>query len=408
MQAIKDIFRIGRGPSSSHTIGPKRAVEAFLAVFGELDYYIVELYGSLSFTGKGHKTDEIIKEVLTDKVEVVFCDELGEDKTNHMVIKGYRDDIEVAAWHVESLGGGAIRIEEYDIGDEVDIYEHDSFNAIKTYTNEKCVTLLEYIKEREPDLIDHLENCIDVMIDSVKRGLDTSGILNDKLNVYRRAKDLYNEGVSSNDIDLKRIAYAYAAGEENAAGHIVCTGPTLGSCGVATSFAYTSINDDGYSKKEVAEALAVGGLFAGVIKKNATISGAMGGCQAEIGTACALVAGALAYLNGQSTEVIEYAAEVGIEHHLGLTCDPVFGLVIIPCIERNAVAILRAYDACKLATAISKTQSHSVSFDMVVNSMNYTGKMISPELRETGLGGLALEFKEEDWTFSSLWQYSQP
>ncbi len=394
MQAIKDIFRIGRGPSSSHTIGPKRAIEAFLAVFGDLDHYIVELYGSLSLTGKGHKTDEIIKEVLGDKVEVIFSDVAGSDKTNHMVIKGYNGKDEVAVWHVESLGGGAIHVEEYDIGDEVDIYEHDGFDAIKAYTDKEGLTLLEYILDREPDIIDQLETCIDVMIQSVDRGMATTGILDERLDVYRRAKDLYEEGVKSDDVDLRRIAYAYAAGEENASGNIVCTGPTLGSCGVATSFVYSSIFDEGREKREVAEALAVGGLFANIIKKNATISGAVGGCQAEIGTACALVAAALAQLGGQSTEVIEYAAEVGIEHHLGLTCDPVFGLVIIPCIERNAVAILRAYDACKLATTISKKHSHSVSFDMVVNSMNYTGKKISPELKETGLGGLALEFKE--------------
>ena len=396
MQAIKDIFRIGKGPSSSHTIAPKRAVELFIKYNGPCKHYDVELYGSLALTGKGHKTDEIIKEILGDKVEVHFIYDLDKETRNIMIIKGYDDEDRDMVWRVESLGGGAIKVDGIDIGDEKEIYPLDHFSDIKAYLCDEGIDILSYILRYEPDIIDHLMSCIDVVCASVTRGLSKEGLLNKRLNVYRSAHYLKKEGDMKGDIDLKRLAYAYAASEENADGGTVCTAPTLGSCGVVASFVYSSLYDEGYTKKEVAEALAVGGLFADVIKKNASISGATGGCQAEIGTACALAASAIAYLAHEDIEIIEYAAEVGIEHHLGLTCDPVFGYVIIPCIERNAVAILRAYDAVKLATNISKYHNHSVSFDMVVNSMNYTGKKISPELRETGLGGLALEFKKED------------
>lgn len=394
MQAIKDIFRIGRGPSSSHTIAPQRAVSLFREVNGQMDHYEVELYGSLALTGKGHKTDEIIKEVLGPDVDVKFCLKLDDEPRNLMIIKGYKDNKESAVWHVESIGGGSIKIQEYESGDEKDVYELNKFNDIKSHLKENDMTLLEYILAHEPDIIEHLIKCIDTMCQSVKRGLNSQGLLNERLGVYRSAKCLYEEAMIKKDIDLKRMAYAYAASEENADGHLVCTAPTLGSCGVAASFVFSSIYDDHYDKIEVAKALAVGGLFANIIKMNASISGALGGCQAEIGTACALVAAAIAHLNKADLEVIEYAAEVGIEHHLGLTCDPVYGYVIIPCIERNAVCVLRSYDAFKLVSSISKYHSHKVSFDMAVNSMRYTGKMISPELKETSLGGLALEFKD--------------
>ena len=396
MQAIKDIYRIGRGPSSSHTIAPFRAADLFLKNHKGLDHYEVELYGSLALTGKGHKTDAIIREVLHDQVDVRFCLKLDEEPRNLMIIKGFKNGKLIDTWHVESLGGGSIRIDEFESGDEREYYPHSRFNEIKRYVSENHMTLIDYILKYEPDILTYLDKCIDVMCDSIKRGITKDGILNQRLGVYRSAKGLYTVGLKNKDLDLLRMAYAYAASEENADGNIVCTGPTLGSCGVVASFVYSSLYDDGYSKDEIKRALAVGGLFADIIKKNASISGALGGCQAEIGTACALVAAAITYLHHGDTDTIEYAAEVGIEHHLGLTCDPVYGLVIIPCIERNAMAILRSYDAAKLTLNIARLHNHKVSFDMVVSSMRDTGKMISPELKETSLGGLAIAFKEED------------
>lgn len=395
MQAIKDIFRIGRGPSSSHTIAPKRAADLFKQVYGPQDRYEVDLYGSLALTGRGHKTDEIIMQALDGKAVINFKKDLSVAE-NLFVIRGYKGANETAVWHIKSLGGGAIKIEEYDSGDEREVYPHNTFDEVKKYLQSKDISILDYLLEYEPNILEYLDGCFDVMITSVERGLKKEGILSEKLNVYRSAKDLYREGLSKSDIDLKRMAYAYAAGEENADGQYVCTAPTLGSCGVVASFVYSSYKDDNFIRSEIVKALAVGGLFANIIKTNATISGAMGGCQAEIGTACALAASAIAFLRGGDTYVVEYAAEIGIEHHLGLTCDPVMGMVIIPCIERNAMAILRSYDAALLALNISKYHTHNVSFDMVVNSMNYTGKKISPELKETSLGGLALEFKKDE------------
>lgn len=395
MQAIKDIYRIGNGPSSSHTIAPKRAAELFVKEYGLLDHYIIELYGSLSLTGKGHKTDEIINKVLDNRCSFVFDHEFDEER-NIMIFNGYNENDElVAKWHVESLGGGAIRIDEYETDDEKEIYKENSFDEIKLYISENQLSLIDYIKMHENDIIDYLENVIDAMVKSVDNGLESEGIISEKLNVYRSAKEILIEGIMANDNDLKLMSYAYAAGEENAMGHVVVTAPTLGSCGIIASVVYHSLKNLQYPKEKIAEALAVGGLFGNIIKHNATISGALGGCQAEVGTACSMASAMIAYLDDANIKTIEYAAEIGIEHHLGLTCDPVYGLVIIPCIERNAMAVLRSYDAYKLSKYKLRVKDHLVTFDMVVSSMRYTGKKISPELKETGKGGLALEFNNE-------------
>ena len=394
MKAIKDIYRVGYGPSSSHTIAPQRAAKLFLEEYGKLDFYLVELYGSLSLTGKGHHTDKIIQEVLGDNIEFFFDDKLN-DKRNLMIFKGYKNYERVAKWHAESLGGGAIYIEEKVTDDMIDYYHENNFDEIKKFVTEHNMTLFDYVLKHEPNIKEDLSQSFDAMINSVKRGLETEGLVNAKLNVYRRAKGLLKQALENNDDELKLTAYAYAACEENAVGHIVSTAPTLGSCGIIASLMYYYHNDLNFSKDKLLEGLAVGGIFGNVIKQNASISGALGGCQAEVGTACAMAAAIIAYLDNADIETIEYAAEIGIEHHLGLTCDPVFGLVIIPCIERNAVAIIRSFNAYKLSKNLIKISNHSVTFDMVVSSMKYTGKKLSPELKETSLGGLALEFHEE-------------
>lgn len=393
MQAIKDIYRIGNGPSSSHTIAPMRAAKIFLKVNGPFEHYIVDLYGSLALTGKGHKTDRILKEVLGENVTFNFI--LDENiKHNLLKIEGLRGN-EKISWHIESLGGGAIHIKEYpDLDDNREVYDLNHFYEIKDYLKNHKIDLLTYIEQKESDLRSYLNEVLDVMLKSVERGLSYEAVISEDLKVSKIASKLYQEALKSNDDDLKKMAYAYAASEENAMGKIVATAPTLGSCGIVASLMYYSYNDLKISKDKLISALAIGGMFGNIIKQNATISGALGGCQAEVGSACAMASAMIAYLNGDDLDVIEYAAEIGIEHHLGLTCDPVKGYVIIPCIERNAVAILRSFDAAKLSKNLLKFRNHLVTFDMVVSSMNYTGQKLSPELKETSLGGLALEFKE--------------
>ncbi len=393
MQAIKDIYRIGNGPSSSHTIAPMRAAKIFLKVNGPFEHYIVDLYGSLALTGKGHKTDRILKEVLGENVTFNFI--LDENiKYNLLKIEGLRGN-EKISWHIESLGGGAIHIKEYpDLDDNREVYDLNHFYEIKDYLKNHEIDLLTYIEQKESDLRSYLNEVLDVMLKSVERGLSYEAVISEDLKVSKIASKLYQEALKSNDDDLKKMAYAYAASEENAMGKIVATAPTLGSCGIVASLMYYSYNDLKISKDKLISALAIGGMFGNIIKQNATISGALGGCQAEVGSACAMASAMIAYLNGDDLDVIEYAAEIGIEHHLGLTCDPVKGYVIIPCIERNAVAILRSFDAAKLSKNLLKFRNHLVTFDMVVSSMNYTGQKLSPELKETSLGGLALEFKE--------------
>lgn len=394
MQAIKDIYRIGNGPSSSHTIAPMRAAKIFLKVNGPFESYIVDLYGSLALTGKGHKTDRILKEVLGENVTFNFI--LDENiKYNLLKIEGLRGN-EKISWHIESLGGGAIRIKEYpDLDDNKEVYELNHFYEIKDYLKNHKIDLLTYIEQKENDLRSYLNEVLDVMLKSVERGLSYEAVISEDLKVSKIAFKLYQEALKTNDDDLKKMAYAYAASEENAMGKIVATAPTLGSCGIVASLMYYYYNDLKVSKDKLISALAIGGMFGNIIKQNATISGALGGCQAEVGSACAMASAMIAYLNGDDLDVIEYAAEIGIEHHLGLTCDPVKGYVIIPCIERNAVAILRSFDAAKLSKNLLKFRNHLVTFDMVISSMNYTGQKLSPELKETSLGGLALEFKED-------------
>lgn len=394
MNSIKDIYRIGHGPSSSHTIAPARAAELFLKEFGLLDKYVVELFGSLSLTGKGHHTDLIIQEIFKGRAEFIF-DNKFDDQRNSMIFNGYKDGKLVATWHAESLGGGSIHIDEKETDDNVEFYKERNFNEIKEVLQKEDINLWQYVLKNEPEIKYQLRPSFDAMIASVERGLKNEGVLNERLNVKFHAKGLYEKGCLTYDNELKIMSYAYAAAEENALGHIVSTAPTLGSCGIVAGLMYYYYKDLNRSIDKLLEAMAVGGIFGNIIKQNASISGALGGCQAEVGTACAMASAMIAYLEGAETDVIEYAAEIGIEHHLGLTCDPVFGLVIIPCIERNAAAIIRSFNAYKLSKNLTAIGEHLVTFDMVVSSMHYTGKKISPELKETSLGGLALEFKNE-------------
>lgn len=389
MQAIKQLYRVGYGPSSSHTIAPYRIARLYKEKIGDCERYEILLGGSLAMTAKGHGTIQILKRALENENVSVLSD--IEIKENVLNITGYKDGVVQDTWHGLSLGGGAIRIEEYALNDSEEIYSENNFNEIKQYLKEDSCSLLDYVYSHETDLKKHLEKCLNIMFEAVNRGLNEEGLLNADLNYYRVAKKLYAKCEKKDDY---LVAYSYATCEENAAGGLMCTAPTLGACGILSSLLYYLRFNKNESLDTLCDLMAIAGVFGNCIKKNASIAGSTGGCQAEVGTACSMAAAAIAYYHGCELKTIEYAAEMGIEHFLGLTCDPVMGYVIIPCIERNAISILRAFDCAYLARQLNNVKNNAVSFDSVVNAVNYTGSKIAMELRETSLGGLAVEFKK--------------
>ncbi len=397
MESIQELYRIGPGPSSSHTIAPWRAATLFKEKYNEAVSFSVELYGSLSLTGKGHMTDQIIINTFKPKPCTIQFRLNWEYKyDNGLIFRAYdARATEIAKWTVFSLGGGSIKILEEPTVMAHTVYPYASMEEIILEVKRLHFTLPQLVWTYEPHLHEHLSDVLTTMFSAVKRGLESSGVMPGKLEVEKIAKSLYLQARSQDDEHeekrLKLIAYAYANSEENASGHMVVTAPTLGASGVMASLMYHLYYDLGITRHKLIEALEVAGLFGNVIKKNATISGAVGGCQAEIGSACSMAAAAYAYVLGLSVDVIAYAAEIAMEHHLGLTCDPVGGYVIIPCIERNAAAVLRAMDAVLMAKTISKAKPNRISFDQVVHTMNYTGQKIVRELKETSLGGLAQE-----------------
>ena len=390
MQAIRQLYRIGYGPSSSHTIAPYRIAAYYKHVYPECTSYEVVLGGSLALTAKGHGTIGILKEALeTENISITYdfnC------KDNVMNISGRSEYDEYPLWHGLSLGGGAVSIKEFDCGDQKEVYPENSFEEIKKTLNDKNITLLEYIYSHETDLKVHLKECLKVMYETVNNGLSREGLLNQELNYYRIAKKLHEKAQTDNDF---LTAYSYAACEENAAGGLMVTAPTLGACGILTSLMYFLHFNKKVDDDVLCDMLAIAGIFGNCIKTNASIAGSTGGCQAEIGAACSMAAAAISFYNHEDLKTIEYAAEMGIEHFLGLTCDPVLGYVIIPCIERNAISVLKAFDCSYLARQLYKIKDNLISFDIVVQTMNYTGKKLAIELRETSLGGLSLEYKNE-------------
>lgn len=394
MKSLKELYRIGPGPSSSHTLGPQRACKLFIEQFPNADHYHCDLFGSLSLTGKGHLTDYIIIETMKPKsCDVSF--KVGENlkHPNTMMLFALDEhDQEIGKWTIYSVGGGAIEIEGIENNEGANIYPHKSLDEIMKYCEENKIHLGDYVDQFE-DIDDYMTDIMFQMCKTVDTGLNTEGELPGKLHLKRIGRSLLDKATQCNIPSEKEklllSAYAYGASEENASGGITVTAPTLGSSGILPALIYYFYYDLKYQREAIIKGLKLAGIFGNLIKENATISGAEGGCQAEVGAACAMAAAMVAYLRGLSDDQIESAAEIGIEHHLGLTCDPVGGYVMIPCIERNAVATLRALDAAVLAQFISEVKKNKVSFDMVVNTMNYTGKKIPIELRETSLGGLA-------------------
>lgn len=394
MKSLKELYRIGPGPSSSHTLGPQRASKLFKKKYPQAAYYEVALYGSLSLTGKGHLTDYIIIETMKPKVcHVKFLEGENLKHPNTMKFIAYDGEANVIGdLIVYSIGGGAIRLEHEKRSEGNDIYPHNNLKEILAFCELKQMTLWEYVNMFDP-LGDFIDKIMDQMLATVESGLKKDGVLPGRLQLPRVAKDLFCKAQQClSAIEKEKLllsAYAYSASEENAGGSMTVTAPTLGSSGILPSLVSYYYKDLGYSRECIRNGLKVAGLFGNLIKENATISGAQGGCQAEIGAAVSMGAALCAHIRNMSNAQIEYAAEIGLEHHLGLTCDPVGGYVMIPCIERNAVGVLRCLDAALLAQCLSESRDHKVSFDMVVHTMNYTGKRLPIELRETSLGGLA-------------------
>ena len=391
MQSLKELYRIGKGPSSSHTIGPETACKRFLSDNPTADEFDVILYGSLAKTGVGHGTDSVIKSVL-QPVHIRFDESTKVPHPNTMDLIAKRQGKEISRARVYSVGGGAIEIEGQNKQNEGSRYAMKSLTEIRAYCEERNMRLYDYVFACEGEKIkEYLANVWQAMKDAIERGIQTEGILPGGLQVERRAKLLYNSQAPQETAETREhrlvCSYAFAVGEENAAGGTIVTAPTCGACGVVPAVLKYAQERQGYTDEQIVCALATAGLIGNLIKANASISGAECGCQAEIGSACCMATAALSELREMSLGQIEYAAEIAMEHHLGLTCDPICGLVQIPCIERNAVAAVRAINASSLAYFLS--DSRKISFDLVIQTMYETGKDLHHSYRETAEGGLA-------------------
>ncbi len=400
MKTIRNIYKIGIGPSSSHTMGPAFAAARFLQAHQEADRIDAILYGSLAKTGKGHGTERAIAEILAMVEHQIIYDEEAATPVHPNTVEfiAYQNHGEIARQRFYSIGGGEIRSDDEQPCAEQEIYAEGSFEEIAAYCKAHNMRLSDYVFEREGEAIKgFLLDVWQTMQNAVNEGLSKSGILPGGLAVERKAQFLFNQKHIDESPQTREnrmvCAYAFAVSEQNADCGRIVTAPTCGSCGVLPAVLKYMQEKNHFSDHDVLRALAVAGLIGNLVATNASISGAECGCQAEIGTACSMAAAALCELFEMGIDQIEYAAEVAMEHHLGLTCDPVCGLVQIPCIERNAVAAMRAINALSLANFLFA--SRKVSFDVVVETMYQTGKDLSHLYRETSEGGLAKLYQQE-------------
>ena len=395
MKSIRDLYKIGKGPSSSHTMGPARAAEIFKSENPDAERYEVVLYGSLAKTGIGHGTDRVLRDAFAPKdVQIVFAKHDPDDlkHPNTLDLSAFTGAEKTASIRVESIGGGDIVVEGRPGLEPPEVYPENSFAEIAQFCAWRQVSLPQYVEMNEgPEIWDFLKDIWNAMRKEIHDGLSAEGVLPGGLNVQRKAKYLFERG---HQVDIPQVrelqqvcAYAFAAAEQNAGNGTIVTAPTCGSCGVLPAVLLYLQDKYKFTDEKIAEALSVAGLLGCLIKRNASVSGAECGCQAEIGSACSMAAAAMSQLMGLSIQEIEYSAEIAMEHHLGLTCDPICGLVQIPCIERNAVAAKRAIDASNLAHMLVGTRT--ISFDMVVRTMYETGLSINKAFRETSEGGLA-------------------
>ncbi len=397
MKSLTELYKIGRGPSSSHTMGPEKAAKLFMERNKSAYSFKVILYGSLAKTGKGHGTDVVLKKTFTKPVDVVF-DYENENLPHPNTMDLFAIDLNgkiTDSWRVYSVGGGAIEVEGESSIDPPEVYPHHTFEQIRAYCDENEISIPQYVERFEGAQIrGYLATIWETMKNAIKQGLKASGVLPGGLNTERRAKILYQQRHIDETPQTKEnrlvCAYAFAVSEQNASGEVIATAPTCGACGILPAVLKYEQDVHKYSDDTIINALCTAGIIGNIVKSNASISGAECGCQAECGTACSMAAAALAELFGMDFDQIEYSAEVAMEHHLGLTCDPVAGLVQIPCIERNAVAAMRAINAVSLASFL--TTSRQISFDAVVETMYQTGKDINVRYRETSGGGLAKSY----------------
>ncbi len=400
MKSIRSIFKIGYGPSSSHTMGPAFAALRFITENTEADFIKVILYGSLAKTGKGHGTDRAITETLaTIKCEIVWDTETEALKhPNTLDFIAYKNGEEIGRCRFYSIGGGEIRTDDDTKAPVKHVYEESSFGEIAKECKERNIRLSDFVFEKEGEEIKpFLLSVWYTMLNSIREGLIKTGTLPGGINVERKAQFLFGQKHIDESPQTKEnrlvCAYAFAVSEQNADCGVIVTAPTCGSCGIVPAVLKYMKDKNGFSDNDIIRALAVAGLIGNIVATNASVSGAECGCQAEVGTACSMAAAALGELFEMGIDQIEYAAEVAMEHHLGLTCDPVCGLVQIPCIERNAVAAMRAINALSLANFLYG--SRKVSFDVVVETMYQTGKDLSHLYRETSEGGLAKLYSHE-------------
>lgn len=393
MESLRKLYKVGNGPSSSHTMGPRTAAVQFKEKNPTADSFQVTLYGSLAATGKGHLTDIAIIDALQPiPVEIIWKPDVTLDfHPNGMLFEAFEGEKQIDQWTIFSIGGGDLANETSEKEEEERVYQYTNMLDVLNWCHETGKTFWEFVEDNEgPEIWDFLLDIWKVMEAGIKRGLEAEGQLPGGLQLQRKASAYYTKGKGYHkSISSKAFVYSYAlaTSEENAGGGVIVTAPTCGSSGVLPAVLYHLNTQHNFNELKIARALATAGLIGNLVKENASVSGAKVGCQGEVGVACAMASAAATQLFGGSIRQIEYAAEMGLEHHLGLTCDPVCGLVQVPCIERNAFAAVRALDACTFAM-LSDGQ-HLVSFDKVVKAMNETGTDLPSLYRETSLGGLA-------------------
>ena len=397
MESIKRVYKIGPGPSSSHTIGPFNAAKDFLKHHQDFDEIVIDLYGSLALTGKGHGTDKILLKAFNfpnTKINFNYTFEnINHPNTIDFTALKNKQIIDKVRYY--SVGGGDILKDGEKIKKSADIYPFNSFNGLKNYLEKNKITsIIDVINNFEDkDIDEFLTNVFKAMINEIETNLSKEGYLPGNLGIKRVAKEIYEKAISEKDEFEKKIlfitSYAYAASEGNASGELVVTAPTCGSCGVLPSVLYYEYKHNKVDISKIIGALKVAGILTNFVIKNASISGASLGCQAEIGTASAIASGALCYIHDLSFYQIEYASELALEHFLGLTCDPVNGYVQIPCIERNGIGALRSLISYIYAKDVSLLRKNKVSFDEVVKAMKITGESLSKDYKETSIGGLA-------------------
>ena len=407
MKSIRDIYKIGKGPSSSHTMGPGFAAKIFKDENPTADSFKAILYGSLAKTGIGHGTDRVLIDTFAPIPVEVKISNLDPEKLKHpntLDLEAFKNGKEISKQRFISIGGGDIIIEGRSSAKtpvEEDVYIENSFAEIRQFCSFRYIDLVQYIELNEGEEIwEFLQTVWNAMKNEIEEGLSKTGDLPGQLHVHRKAKYLFEQVPQNKHAELVEsqlvCSYAYACSEQNADNGTVVTAPTCGSCGVLPAVLYYLQHKRKLTDEQIIRCLGVAGLFGELAKRNASVSGAECGCQAEVGVACSMAAAAAGQAFGYNIDQIEYAAEVALEHHLGLTCDPICGLVQIPCIERNAVAAMRALNAANIAYFLTGTRN--ISYDMVLKSMYYTGLDMNQRYRETSEGGLAKAYSRRGST----------